>query len=230
MDFQVFARAQGFIGNEQRSINEALFVTYEPIRLWLKEHTVKAPFRKLLVSFADESSSAPWHGSVSTTAGICEVTEAVAPSQLRQNAKNHRWVIKQINHALMRVAKELSWSSEALEAFLEKLSNTPLPITHFFATLTKANDRTGVKCEPWLAVQPGLSQIGVLISIAGEGARDIVLMSKHGPVYLEDDFPIAKSKLSNTEFLLLDKNGNTLASVPLQQTDSTSMATGGKIS
>lgn len=220
MDFQVFARAQGFAGDEQASINEALFVTYEPIRLWLKEHVVKAPFRKLLVSFADESSFAPWHGSVSTAAGICEVTEAVAPSLLRESAKDHRWVIKAIDHALKCVAQEAGWRSVALEAMLGELSDRPLPLTHFFESLAKAQERSGMKCEPWLAVQPGLSQIGVRLSIADEGTRDAILITKRGPLYLEDDFPMAKSKLEDNEFLLLDKNGKVLARVPLERSDS----------
>ena len=54
VDFQVFANS-GFAG-EQRALNEMLFASYEPIRLWIKEHEISAPFRKILISVSDEDS------------------------------------------------------------------------------------------------------------------------------------------------------------------------------
>ena len=70
VDFQVYARPAGLPDGEQRPINEALFATYEPVRLWLKENDIKAPFRKFVVSLADKVSSARWHGNVSNETQI----------------------------------------------------------------------------------------------------------------------------------------------------------------
>ena len=88
VDFQVYARPAGLPDGEQRPINEALFATYEPVRLWLKENDIKAPFRKVAVSLADKVSSARWHGNVSNAIGICEVTEAVDTQVLSQSARD----------------------------------------------------------------------------------------------------------------------------------------------
>jgi hypothetical protein len=45
VDFQVYARPSGLPNGEQRPIDEGLFTTFEPVRLWLKEHEIRAPFR-----------------------------------------------------------------------------------------------------------------------------------------------------------------------------------------
>jgi len=37
LDFQVYARPSRLAGGEERPINEALFMTYEPVRLWLRD-------------------------------------------------------------------------------------------------------------------------------------------------------------------------------------------------
>jgi hypothetical protein len=63
------------IGDE-RTINHALFTTFEPLRLWLKERQIKAPFRKIVVSL-NAAFAAPWNGHVANAIGICQVTEAM---------------------------------------------------------------------------------------------------------------------------------------------------------
>src|SRR4051812_40065076 len=117
-DFQVYARPTGLVGGEQRSINEALFTAYEPVRLWLKEHELEAPFRKIVISLADYASSARWHGSVSNAVGICEATEAVELALLSRNAADHQWVLGIVGHALSCIAHATTWRSEELGSFI----------------------------------------------------------------------------------------------------------------
>ncbi len=56
IDFQAYLRAPGLPQQEQRTINASLFPVYEAVRLWLKDHVVEAPFRKVLITLADASA------------------------------------------------------------------------------------------------------------------------------------------------------------------------------
>lgn len=209
MDFQVYARPGG-LASEQRPVNEALFTTYESVRLWLKEHETKAPFRKVVVTFADETSSARWHGKVSNALGICEVTEAVDMAMLVQKAGDHRWVLGIVEHALGCVERSTGWRSDELWGFIREVSERTLPLVHFFEGLAQVDNASGVKCVPWLSARPGETQIGVRI-----GKRDVTVLSQPGPLYLEDSFPVAKSAIRGHEYVLLDKAGKSLASVAI---------------
>ncbi len=209
-DFQVYARPAGLAAGRERPINEALFTSYEPVRLWLKDRDIKAPFRKVVVSFADEASAARWHGIVSNAGGICEVTEAMSVATLTQKAVDHEWVLAVVEHALGCIAHSTGWRSDELDAFVRALSNRTLPLVHFFEGLALVDRRSGVKCVPWLSARPGETRIGVRL---GEG--DVTVLSKPGPLYLEDAFPVAKSAIQGREYVLLDNNGKVLASVAL---------------
>jgi hypothetical protein len=134
VDFQVYARASGLAEGEQKLVNEVLFSTYEPVRLWLKEHLIRAPFKKVVVSLADQVSSARWHGHVSNAIGICQVTEAVDLSTLQKNVNDHQWVLRIISHALGCVAVSTGWRSDKLEDFIAAESERAWPLVHFFAT------------------------------------------------------------------------------------------------
>lgn len=219
VDFQVYARPTGLAGDEQRPINEALFTTFEPVRLWLKEHEMKAPFRKIVVSIADEASSARWHGNVSNAIGICEVTEAVDMTMLVQKAGDHRWVFGLIEHALGCVARSAGWRSDELEGFIRAASERTLPLVHFFERLAQVDSVSGVKCVPWLSTRPGETQIGVRFVSKDHAERDVTILSKPEPIYLEDAFPIVKSSIRRADFVLLDKSGRALASVPIDKSE-----------
>jgi hypothetical protein len=210
LDFQVFARASGLVEGEQRPINEALFSTFEPVRLWLRERVILAPFGKIAISLADEASSARWHGNVSSAIGICQVTEAVDLPTMRKKAGDHRWVLAIVAHALACVAESAGWRSPELEGFVEATSDAPLPLVHHFDGLAQVDTASGFKCVPWLSTRPGETRIGVRL-----GGRDVTLRSEPGPLYLEDTFPVAKSAIRGRDFLLLDKSGQTLATVPI---------------
>ncbi len=210
VDFQVHARPAGLLDDEERAVTEALFSTYEPVRLWLQEREVRGPFRALIVSLADEAAARRWHGLVSYAAGICEVTEAIAVPVLKDNASDHRWVMGLVKHALASVAQMIGWRSEELDAFVDSASARRLPLVHFFDGLARVDDSTGLRCVPWLSVKPGETQVGVRI-----GDRDVPVVSKPGPLYLEDGFPIAKAAIRGRDYALLDKGGRVLASVAI---------------
>lgn len=210
VDFQVYAKPSGLAEDEQKTLNEALFSTFEPVRLWLRERATKAPFRKLAITLADEMSSARWHGNVANAIGICQVTEAVDLSRLRQSAGDHRWVLGIVVHALECVARSTGWRSDEIEAFIKATSLKQLPLFHFFESLALIDSVAGVKCVPWLSTRPGETQIGARI-----GVRDAIVASKAEPIYLEDSFPMAKSVIRGRDFLILDKSGRELAAVAI---------------
>jgi hypothetical protein len=209
-DFQVCAPPAGLDLDVQRRINEALFTVFEPIRLWLKEHVVAAPFRKVIVSLVDAASFAQWHGRVSNVMGVCEVMEAVDVAALRKYTDDHRWVLRIVEHALGCVAENTGWQSKDLGRFAKALSKRKLPLVHIFESLEQLDSNSGVKCVPWLSTRPGETQVGVRI-----GRRNTVIKSHPGPLYLEDTFPLSNSAIREGEYVLLDKTGKRLASVAI---------------
>jgi hypothetical protein len=214
-DFQISASPDGLSMDDQAAINRLLFTTYEPVRLWLREQTIKAPFCKIAVTIEDERTGGKWHGSVMVAVGLCEVTEAVDLTTLRNNAQDHRWVLGIVAHALSCVAREIGWSEQALNDQVAQLSEKPLPLVHFFEKLTQTDPRTGTECRVWFSTQPGSNQVGVRFSKQAGTSRDVIVASKPRPLYLEDTLPVAKSAIRGPNFVLLDKKGKTLASVPM---------------
>jgi hypothetical protein len=218
IDFQIHAGSHGHTFDACKSVNEALFSTYEPVRLWLKEQSIQAPFRKLVVEFDDESLSAGWHGHIANAIGVCLVTEAIDVSELRRCAKYHSWVLKFVHHALESVSVSLSWRSEELNAFILALSAQPKPLTHYFERWTRTDKASGVKCVPWFSTQPGLSKVGVRLVSPSGAERNVIVAENALPLYMGDDFPIAKCSVRNSSFVLMDKAGLVLASVPIAET------------
>jgi hypothetical protein len=210
-DFQVFCGAA--FADEQRSLNESLFATYEPVRLWVKERTLSAPFRKLLVSLRDQETSRQWHGQVAMAAGVCEITESVSLAELREHAGNHKWVLGIVDHALRCVAETSSWRSDELEQALSEMRAKNRPLVHFFRDLALKDPSSGITCQPWLEFQPGITRLGVNLTDGTQ--RDVTVITKSGPMFLEDDFPIDRAAIRSGSYLLLDKAGHSLASVPL---------------
>jgi hypothetical protein len=69
-------------------------------------------------------------------------------------------------------------------------------------------------CVPWFRTQPGLTEIGVRIQGTGEPC-DVTLMHSSHPIYLEDDFPLAATRIKGSSLLFLDKKRSTIASIDL---------------
>jgi len=206
-DFQICAPSSLAL-DDGRVINHALFSAYEPVRLWLKENGIHAPFRKLVVSLLDERSSARWHGKVSNVFGVCEVNQAIDVVDLRKSVETNAWVFDVALRGLGCVKAAISWESPELEAFIGLLLQENFPHTHLFENLARTDEKTGVRCVPWLSTRPGETKIGLRI-----GNRDVDILAKPEPILLEDEFPMKKSELRNGRFLLLDKHSKTLAAV-----------------
>jgi hypothetical protein len=210
VDFQVCAGATSIAG-EQRLLNHSLFATYEPVRLWLREHKISAPFRKIVVDLDDETVMAQWHGHVANAVGVCQVTEAVGLSLLRQKASEHRWVLTVCTHALACIEERLGWRNAALNEFVAACQEREFPLVHFFERLARVDKGSQMKCVPWLSTRPGETCVGVRI-----GNRDVVLVSEPGPLFMEDSFALSKSAIRGDDFVLLDKTGTVLASAPIR--------------
>jgi hypothetical protein len=208
IDFQVFVGAAGLADGEQRRINHAFFTTYEPVRLWIKDHNVLAPFRKIVVRLTEGSSSSPWHGRAAILDKICQVTESLDLDEIVRRASDHRWVLGIVEHALGCIADSTGWRSVELEGFVRTMSEQPLPIVHFFERLARVEKASGMKCVLWMSLRPGKSELGVRL-----GERDVRVLSTPEPLFLEDDFPVAKSAIREREYVLLDKAGIALARV-----------------
>jgi hypothetical protein len=76
---------------------------------------------------------------------------------------------------------------------------------------------SGAKCIPWLSTRPGETVVGIRIVSKKGAERDVPVTSKSGPLYLEDSFPMTKSVIRQSDFVLLDKKGKVLASVPIDR-------------
>jgi hypothetical protein len=216
VDFQLSARPAGLSQEERKPLNETLFASYEPIRLWLKERAVQAPFKKIAITIADHESSAKWHGNVANAVGVCQVTEAVASSMIGDGVRDHRWVFAIVANALEHVAQKTGWKSEELQTFIESASRQSWPLVHYFDRLAKVDPASDMKCVPWLATRPGETKIGVRMSSENEGERDVAVVSHSGPIYLEDDFPMTQSIIRGSAFVLMDRNETPLATLPLR--------------
>ena len=175
---------------------------------------MQAPFGKLLMSLEDENFYAPWHGHVTNSFGICEVTEAVPLPALLERANDHRWVLSLVRHALGCVVSANGWRSRELEEEVRKFEARSAPLVHFFSGLIQEDRISGVRCEPWFSAEPGITRVGVSLVSHGE-RQEVTVFSKAGSAYLEDDFPVAKTAIRKACFRFLDRAGKTLASVPL---------------
>ena len=214
IDFQIFAEPLSE-GDVLRVVNEALFVVQEPLRLWILERRLTAPFKKLVVSLRDETVAARWHGHVGVASGVCMVTETVAVEALRERVRDHRWVLGVVTHALDSIEQHGGWTSDELRARVQHLHEKELPLVHGFADLTRSDGATGLTCEPWLETSPGCTQVGLRFVARGSLVREVVVLSKSGPLLLEIDFPFTKTLIRGSSFVFLDKNGKALATVPL---------------
>lgn len=206
-DFQILVGA--FAGHEQRALNEAAFAWFEPLRLRLRDRRVNAPFRKIVVSLRDVSF-AHWEGHVSNAAGVCEVIAIVESDGLGAKISDPRWMAHVVERSLQNVAQATGWRDAELESAVRELGQTPWPLVHLFLSMACVDRRTGTRCVPWLSTRPGHTELGVRI-----GQRDVPLRATAGPLYLEDEFPMAKGVIRDGSYVLLNGSGLSLAAVPL---------------
>jgi hypothetical protein len=212
-----------------RPINHALFTVCEPIALWLRDRPraerIEAPFRKLVVSLVDETR---WSRGMQATnvLGICEVTLPVSDAELHERMTDHRWGLGLVQRALACLAggpswrhpDDLRWRSPALEAFVGELMDRSLPLMHVFERMKRTDRKTGTMCVPWVAVRPGETAVGVRFESA-QGRRDVTVHAEPKPfmvtTMLSDWGPLRKAAIRGRDYVLMDYNGNVLASVPI---------------
>jgi len=216
-DFQISVGSAGLVVSEQKRINEALFTVYEIIRLWLKDNRIEAPFRKIAITLIDSNVALKWHGKAAIAIDVCEVTEAIELSELRKKYEDHIWIISIIRHAMECVFTTTGWRSDVLEEMISLLSKKQFPFIHRFANFVHTDGKSGIKYQLWLSTRPNETKIGIRLSKEKNGVQDIVLMEKKGPIFLEDDFPIAKMKIEYPYLLIFDVNDRELSKIALDE-------------
>lgn len=179
-----------------------------------REKDFQAPFGKVLITVLDEATSQKWHGHIGVATGICMVSEAVPVRSIRDEARNHRWVLGLVTHALGCIDSRLGWRSTAFEDEVLRLERQQLPLRHVFERLIREDSASGVRCEPWFSCASGLSRVGVSLLSHGT-SLDVTVFSKEGAMYVERDFPVVKTSIRKSQFNFIDRKGKTLASVPL---------------
>jgi hypothetical protein len=219
VDFQITVGPSTLQEGERRSANLSLFSTYEPVRLWLKERDVRAPFEKILIGLCAETTFAAISGSVVDGAGVCEVILALDPGAIAAGVINQRWAFGIAEQALIKIQLETGWQSEELVRLLQSRAEQTPPLVHFFDKLRKKDRTSGVECSLWFATQPGRTSVGARV-----GEVDVTLLSEPGPIFLEDSFPVSRAAIRDGEYRLSDSGGNLLASIPIRKIIETSKA------
>lgn len=212
VDFQVSVRPAGLSMNQQKEINEWLFPVYEAVRLWLKEQKVLAPFKKIVVSLADRRVSEQWHGKAMVALGICEVTEAVGIDDLTRYRGEHGWTCQRILDALEHVASTVGWNCQDLVSLVHQIATQRPPCFHRFPGLSK-RDKTGLICDVILEADVGATAVKVQFTDDRSQTTHVMVTSRPGPLFIEDDFPVMTTKIDNGTFVLLGRGKQVLAQV-----------------
>lgn len=214
-EIQIYAESGEIPFGRQRAINgAALHSVQEILTLWLRAHEERAPFRKFVVSLTDQRSAGARAGHVGMMLSVCVATEVVDLSTLEARTEDNRWVCGMVLVALGRASDRLGWRSEPFERFVAEVAERKWPLVHFFEKLERVDRASKQRFVPFFSTRPGQNRYGVRISAEGGGSRDVVVVSKSDPIW-DEDFPIAKSALREGAFLLLAKDGTTLAKVAL---------------
>ena len=217
VDLQLFVGPGGLDDAARRAANEALFVVYEPLRLWLREARLRAPFAKLLITIVDARTMATHHGQVSVAGGVCEVLHALPLGEAVEHVRDHRWALRLVSDSLERVERQRGWHSAQLAAHVNGLAECALPLTHFFSNLVRTDRRSGVTFSPWISTTPGSTKIGVRLANGHE--RDVLLVAKPGPLFIEDEFPMKRAVFRRHRFVLVGSDGTELAGVDVPDAD-----------
>lgn len=227
--FGVFSIHVGSSWDDQRAINWALFPVCHAIALWLvsrpRADRFKAPFSKLIVYLADEAS---WSRGIqaSNVLGICEVTVPVSKAELRERVADHRWALGLVKQALAclaggpsrRYPPDLAWRSTELEAFVDELMGRSLPLVHVFERSKRLDRKTRTTCVAWMSMRPFETKVGVRFE-SEQGRREVVVHEEPRPfmptTMFSDWGPLRKAAIRGRDYVLMDLNGNVLASVPI---------------
>jgi hypothetical protein len=200
--------------DQEKTLNGGLFPVYEAVRLWLKERMIVAPFRKIVISLEDHLLAAKRHGSLTVALGICKVTEAVCAEDFLSRHGDHTWTCHRVLDGLEHISSGLGWRCEELVSHVQQISGKAPPCSHRFARLCRLA-RNGVACEVLLEADVGTSIVKVRFSAHGRVAIEVVVASRPGPLWVEDDYPVAAARIDKGHFLLLAKDRSVLARVAI---------------
>jgi hypothetical protein len=223
IDF-VIAAPPTLAQEETRSINWRLFPVGETISLWLSDRPpaerIKGPFRKIYVELRDDLASP----AASYSLGVCMAAMPASLAEVRRHSGDRAWVVHQVQAALNAIADQAHWRVSELDAFINNLAKQEMPLSHVFARLQKMHRPSRTACVPWISFRPSESTVGVRLT-SPHGQREVVVHREQGPLWvnsiLNDWGPLAKTAVKGTDFMLMDKNGNVLATVPITKAGAT---------
>ncbi len=207
-DFQIYAAP----GAHEYSINVATFPIYEAARLDLKRRKPTAPFVKIGVRLADSSSWPRTH--VMVALGICQVTLPVDVNRLAAALPAVAEIVDGTRAGLAAVRAETGFHDPAILVTLERCRSHDPPCRHVFDKFVRVT-RSGIRCEPILLASAGHTRLEVRFLNGEDLLRADVVVDAKGPLFLEDDFPVRKSRVRGAAFELLDATGRILRALPI---------------
>lgn len=202
-----------FLIEELKTVNHACFPIYESLRLWLKEHKVQAPFRKIVVELRDSTTSSDWHGRASNILGICEVNEAVDPEALKLCGQDTEWIAARVIKGLEHIKAEIGWSDDGLREHAETVACAHPPCSHIFKKLRKRF--SGTICDVWLVADVGHTIIKASFTLPNGESMEVVLAEANRPIFLEDDYWIKSAEVLNGHYVLRDPCKRELVRIPI---------------
>ena len=213
VDFQILARVPDASSASAKSMNEDLFPSFEPVRLWLRENSVEAPFRKIVIEL--KKGPKETSGRVLIVGGICEISIHFADEPNGDLVRDSNRLGRVVLDACSRIALSTGWDGARLSSAVKHLLARDVPRVHFFASLCRTERKSGIECVPWLSMNYSDYEFGVRI-----GARDVVVASRQCPIYLEDEIPRMGSAVRSGHFQILSGPKKVVfASVPIRQED-----------
>ena len=202
-DFQIYAAPSA----SDYAINLSTFPIYEAVRLDLKSRKPTAPFVKIVVRLSDSSTVS--RAFVTVALAICEVTLPVDLPRLAARLPAVPDIVDAAVAGLAAIRVETGFHDPGILAALERCRAQDPPCSHVFGKLVR-QARSGVRCEPVLVARAGHTSLEVRFLGDERVLRADVVVDSKGPLFLEDDFPMRKSRVRGSTFELLDAAGRVL--------------------
>jgi len=207
-DFQICAAPS----THEYAINVATFPIYEAVRLDVERRRPTAPFVKIAVCLADSSSWPRTH--VMVALAICQVTLPVDVNRLADALPAVAEIVDATHAGLAAVRDETGFHDPAILGALERCQSHDPPCRHVFDRVVRVT-RAGIRCEPTLLASAGHTRLEVRFLDGEDLLRADVVVDAKVPLFLEDDFPVRKSRVRGAAFELLDASGRILRALPI---------------
>ena len=214
-DFQIYVSFHKERPIDLKRINWNLYAHYEYIRLQIYEQSILSPARKLLITLVDDKTHTKWHGHVTNALSICEVTEAIDINDLKDISINRDKIYKIIMHSLTCIEKEIGWSSKGLYQIIKSIKSD-YPYSYNLSKHNKKDKHSGMICSLWMIMQPNDYKIEFRQTNKTHQSESVPIIKQHHPIYLEDDFPIYKTKIMDNKFHVIDKHEQVMKSFKIR--------------